>query len=37
MVLNTHLDRENEPLNGQIALRGDEGVVIRLTDKTLEP
>ncbi|HEX3724439.1 MAG TPA: alpha-amylase family glycosyl hydrolase [Nitrolancea sp.] len=30
MVLNTHLDRENEPLNGQIALRGDEGVVIRL-------
>jgi alpha-glucosidase len=30
IVLNTQLDREGESVSGSIALRGDEGVVVRL-------
>ncbi|MEX0614196.1 MAG: alpha-amylase family glycosyl hydrolase [Pirellulales bacterium] len=32
IALSTHLDREAEAFDGRIALRGDEGVIIELTD-----
>jgi alpha-glucosidase len=32
ITLSTHLDRDAEPFDGHIALRGDEGLIIELTD-----
>ena len=30
ITLSTHLDREGEPVSGDLALRGDEGVIVAL-------
>jgi alpha-glucosidase len=32
VALSTHMDREGERLNGHVALRGDEGLIIEATD-----
>jgi alpha-glucosidase len=31
VVLSTHIDRKDNPIRGRVALRGDEGVVVRLS------
>ena len=33
IALSTHLDREGEDVNGRIALRPDEGLIIKLAER----
>jgi alpha-glucosidase len=33
IALSTHLDRQSEPIAGEIELRGDEGVIVQLADR----